>query len=326
MNPTILARDIISAALLAVSCVAYAVASEYPARPIRMIVGFAPGGGTDMAARPLAKKMTESMGVQVIVDNRPGAGGNIATEIVAKATPDGYTLLMGTLAALAMNPTLYGNLPFDPVKDFAPVSLVQISGNILVTHPTLPVMSVKELIALAKSKPGQLTYGSSGVGGPSHLGGVLFDQLTGTRMTHVPYKGGGPMMIDLIGGQLHLAFASVSTSVPHLKAGKIRGLAVTTPKRDSLVPELPTLAESGLRGYDVTYWNGIVVPAKTPKAVIAKLNTEIIKALSAQDLKDLFFSLGLAPASNTPEQFGAYIKSEIAKWEKIIKAAGAKAE
>ncbi len=301
-----------------------AAAADYPVKPIRMLVGFAAGGGTDTTARAVAQKMSASMGQQIIVDNRGGAGGNIATELVTKAPPDGYTILMGTIAALAINPTLYGNLTFDPLKDLAPVSQAVNQSNILVAHPSVPVKSVKELVALAKAKPGQLTFGSSGVGGTGHLAGVLFDTLAGTKLTHVPYKGGGPAMIELIGGQVNLVFATPPTAVPHIKSGKIRGLAVTTLKRSTIMPDLPTIAESGLKGYDANNWYGVVVPAKTPQPIIAKLNTEIIKALSAPDLKELFFSQGLEPAPSTPEQFGAYIKSELSKWAKVIKASGAK--
>ena len=312
------------AASMAAACALPALADEYPTRPIRMLVGFAPGGGTDTTARAIAQKMAASMGQQVIVDNRAGGAGNAATEIVVRSSGDGYTILMGTIAALAINPTLYGNLPFDPLKDLAPVSQAVNSSNLLVTHPSVAATSVKELIALAKAKPGQLNFGSSGVGGTGHLAGVLFDTLAGTSMTHVPYSGGGPAMIALVGGQIQLVFATAATAVPQIKAGKIRGLAATTLARASVMPELPTIAESGLPGFDANNWYGVVVPAKTPKAIIAKLNAEMIRALSAQDLKDLFLTQGLDPAPGTPEQFGAYIKSEIVKWEKIIKASGAK--
>ena len=313
-------------ALIAAACALPALAAEYPARPIRMLVGFAPGGGTDTTARAIAQKMAASMDQQIIVDNRAGGAGNAATEIVVRAAADGYTILMGTIAALAINPTLYGNLPFDPIKDLAPVSQAVNSSNILVTHPSVAATSVKELIALAKSKPGQLNYGSSGVGGTGHLAGVLFDMLAGTRMTHVPYNGGAPAMVALVGGQIQLVFATAATAVPQIKAGKIRGLAATTLARASVMPELPTLAESGLPGFDANNWYGIVVPAKTPKAIIAKLNAETVRALGAPDLKALFLTQGLDPAPGTPEQFGAYIKSELARWEKIIKASGAKPE
>jgi len=301
-------------------------AADYPSKPIRMIVGFAAGGGTDTTARAIAQKMSAAMGEQVVVDNRPGAAGNVATELVVRGPADGYTILMGTIAALAINPTLYGNLPFDPIKDLAPVSQAVNSSNILVVHPSVQAKSVQELIALAKAKPGTLNYGSSGIGGTGHLAGVLFDELAGTKMTHVPYKGGGPAMIELVGGQVQLVFATPPTAVPQIKSGKIRGLAVTTLKRSSVMPDLPTISESGLKGYDANNWYGVVVPVKTPKPIVTRLNTEIVKALNAPDLKELFFTQGLDPAPSTPEQFGAYIKSELGRWAKVIKASGAKAD
>jgi len=290
-----------------------------------MLVGFAPGGGTDVTARAIAQKLSAFLGQQVIVDNRAGGAGNAATETLVRASADGHTILMGTIAALAINPTLYGNLPFDPVKDLAPVAQAVNSSNILVVLNSVPATSVKDLIALAKAKPGQLNYGSSGVGGTGHLSGVLFDTLAGTVMTHVPYQGGGPAMNALLGGQIQLVFATAATAVPQIKAGKIRGIAATTLARASVMPELPTIAESGLPGFDANNWYGIVVPARTPKTIIARLNAETVKALNAPDLKALFQTQGLDPAPGTPEQFGAYIKSEIARWAKIIKAAGAKA-
>ena len=301
-------------------------AADYPSKPIRMIVGFAAGGGTDTTARAIAQKMSAAMGEQVVVDNRPGAAGNVATELVVRGPADGYTILMGTIAALAINPTLYGNLAFDPIKDLAPVSQAVNSSNILVVHPSVQAKSVQELIALAKAKPGTLNYGSSGIGGTGHLAGVLFDELAGTKMTHVPYKGGGPAMIELVGGQVQLVFATPPTAVPQIKSGKIRGLAVTTLKRSSVMPDLPTISESGLKGYDANNWYGVVVPVKTPKPIVTRLNTEIVKALNAPDLKELFFTQGLDPAPSTPEQFGAYIKSELGRWAKVIKASGAKAD
>ena len=301
-------------------------AADYPSKPIRMIVGFAAGGGTDTTARAIAQKMSAAMGEQVVVDNRPGAAGNVATELVVRGPADGYTILMGTIAALAINPTLYGNLAFDPIKDLAPVSQAVNSSNILVVHPSVQAKSVQELIALAKAKPRTLNYGSSGIGGTGHLAGVLFDELAGTKMTHVPYKGGGPAMIELVGGQVQLVFATPPTAVPQIKSGKIRGLAVTTLKRSSVMPDLPTISESGLKGYDANNWYGVVVPVKTPKPIVTRLNTEIVKALNAPDLKELFFTQGLDPAPSTPEQFGAYIKSELGRWAKVIKASGAKAD
>jgi tripartite-type tricarboxylate transporter receptor subunit TctC len=300
-----------------------AQAADYPTKPIRMLVGFAPGGGTDTTARPIAAKLGDALGQQVIVDNRPGAAGNIAAEITANAAPDGYTILMATIASLAINPSLYSKLPFDPEKDLAPVIQAVDSTNILSLHPSVAANSVKELIALAKQKP--LNYGSSGVGGTGHLAGELFNVMAGTKMSHVPYKGGGPAMVDLVGGNIQLVFATAASAVPQIKAGKIKGIAVTTAKRSGLMPELPTISEAGLKGYEANNWYGIVVPAKTPKPIVARLNAEVAKILNMPDIKQFLFNMGLDVAPGTPETFGAYIRSERAKWAKVVKASGAKA-
>ena len=302
-----------------------AQADEYPSKPIRMIVGFAPGGGTDTTARAISAKLGELVGQQVIIDNRAGAAGNIATEMVAKANPDGYTLLLGTIAALAINPSLYRTkLPFDSVKDFAPIIQAVDSTNILSVHPSVPVGTVKELIALAKTK--SLNYGSSGVGGTGHLAGELFDTMAGTKMTHVPYKGGGPAMIDLVGGQVQLVYATAASAVPMIKATKIKGIAVTTIKRSALMPAIPTIAESGLPGFDANNWYGLLAPAKTPRAIVMRLNAEVTKVLAMPDVKDFLFNQGLDPAPGSPEKFGAYIKAEMAKWAKVVKDSGARAD
>jgi tripartite-type tricarboxylate transporter receptor subunit TctC len=298
-------------------------AADWPTKPVRMMVGFAPGGGTDTTARAIAAKLSELLGHQVIIDNRAGAAGNIATDIVAKANPDGYTILMGTIAALAINPSLYDKLPFDPLRDLAPIIQAVDSTNILSLHPSVAAGSVTELIALAKAKP--LNCGSSGVGGTGHLALELFNTMAGTKMTHVPYKGGGPAMIDLIGGQVQLVFATAASAVPHIKTGKIKGIAVTTAKRSGLMPNLPTISESGLKGFDANNWYGLVAPAKTPRPIINRLNSEVTKVLAMPDVKEFLFNQGLDPAPGTPEQFGAYIKSETIKWSKVVKASGAKA-
>jgi tripartite-type tricarboxylate transporter receptor subunit TctC len=289
-----------------------------------MIVGFAAGGGTDTTARPIAHKLSELFGQQVFVDNRPGAAGNIATDIVAKANPDGYTILMGTIAALAINPSLYANLPFDPERDLAPVTQAVDSTNILSLHPSVPANSVKELVELAKSK--SLNYGSSGVGGTGHLAGELFNVMTGVKLVHVPYKGGAPAMVDLVAGRVELVFATAASAVPHIKAGRIKGIAVTTGKRSALMPELPTIAEAGLAGYEANNWYGLMVPANTPRAIINRLNAETVKVLNMPEVKTFLFNQGLDAAPSTPEEFGAYIRSERTKWAKIVKASGAKAE
>ena len=301
-----------------------ALAAQWPERPVRMLVGFAPGGGTDATARAIAPKLTELLGQQVIVDNRPGATGNIATDITAKSSPDGYTILMGTIAALAINPALYAKLPFDPLKDLLPVTRAVDSTNVLVVHPSVQAKTVKELIALAKSR--SLNCGSSGVGGSGHLALELFNLQTGTKIVHVPYKGGGPAMIDLMGGQIQLIFATAASAVGAIKSGKINALAVTTLKRSPLVPDLPTVAETGLKGFEANNWYGIMVPAKTPRAIVNRLNKDVSTALLTPQIKELLFKQGLDVAPESPEAFGAYIKSEHTKWAKVVKAAGLKAE
>ncbi len=301
-----------------------AESGNYPTKPIRMLVGFAPGGGTDTTARALTPKLGERLGQQIIVDNRPGAAGNIATEIITKAPPDGYTILMGTIAALAINPTLYGNLPFNPLRDLAPVTRAVDSTNILVVHPTVQAKTVKELIALGKQK--SLNGGSSGIGGAGHLALELFNVSTGTKITHVPYKGGGPAMVDLLGGQINLIFATAASAVPHMKSGKINALAVTTEKRSKLVPDLPTVAEAGVPGFEANNWYGVVVPAKTPRSIVDRLHKEFTAVLNLPEIRDMLFKQGLDAAPSTPEAFGAYIKSETSKWARVIKASGAKPE
>lgn len=306
--------------LISVALSAPAFAAEYPTKPVRFVVGFAPGGGTDTTARAMANRLTELLKQQVVVDNRPGAAGNIAAEIVSNAQPDGYTVLMGTIAALAINPSLYKKLPFDPVKDLAPVTLAVDSTNILVLHPTVPAKSVKELVALAKSK--SLNGGSSGVGGTGHLALELFNLQAGTKITHVPYKGGGPAMVDLLGGNINLIFATAASAMPHIKSGRIKALAVTTAKRSGLVPDLPTVAEAGLPGFEANNWYGVLVPAGTPRAITNRLNKEITATLNTPAVKDFLFKQGLDANPGTPESFGNYIKAETAKWAKVTKAAG----
>jgi tripartite-type tricarboxylate transporter receptor subunit TctC len=300
------------------------LAAQWPERPVRMMVGFAPGGGTDATARAIAPKMGELLGQQIIVDNRPGATGNIATDITAKSSPDGYTILMGTIAALAINPALYEKLPFDPLKDLLPVTRAVDSTNVLVVHPSVAAKSVKELIALAKAK--SLNCGSSGVGGAGHLALELFNLQTGTKIVHVPYKGGGPAMVDLMGGQIQIIFATAASAVGPIKAGKINALAVTTLKRSPLVPDLPTVAETGLKGFEANNWYGIMVPAKTPRSIVMQLNKVASTALMTPEIKELLFKQGLDVAPESPEAFGAYIKSETVKWAKVVKASGLKAE
>jgi tripartite-type tricarboxylate transporter receptor subunit TctC len=298
-----------------------AIAADWqPNKPVRMLVGFAPGGGTDSTARALAAKLGERLGQQVIIDNRPGAAGNIATDIASKATPDGHTVLMGTIAALAINPSLYKKLPFDPVKDLLPVSRAADSTNILVVHPSTGVKSVQELVTLAKGKP--LNCGSSGVGGAGHLALELFNLQTGSKITHIAYKGGGPAMVDLISGNIDLIFATAASAVPHIKSGRIRALAVTTASRSKLVPELPTIAETGVKDFEANNWYGLMVPAKTPRNVVNRFNKDMVAVLNMPDVRKTLFNQGLDAAPSTPEAFAAYIRAEKIKWEKVIKAAG----
>jgi tripartite-type tricarboxylate transporter receptor subunit TctC len=296
----------------------------YPGKPIRMVVPFPPGGPADILSRAIGQKLTESWNQQVVIDNRAGAGGNVGSEIVAKAAPDGYTLLMGFVGTHAISASLYSNMPYDNVKDFAPVSLVGTATIILVVHPSVPARSVKELIALAKPRPGQLTFGSPGNGTPQHLAGELFNTMAVVKMVHVPYKGAVQALTDLLGGRLSLIFSSAPPALPHVKTGKLRALAVTSAKRSSVVPDLPTIAESGLPGYEVINWYGILTPAGTQHEIVARLNAEIVKILNLSDLKERLSPQGLELFSSTPAQFAAYIKNETEKWAKVVKYSGAR--
>ena len=300
-------------------------AQSYPARPIRMIVAYPPGGGTDIVGRMMGQKLGENLGQTVVVDNRGGATGNIGTEIAARATADGYTLLMGNVAPNAINVSLFKKLPFDPVKDFAPVSLVAVTPNILVVQPSSPVKTVKDLIALAKSKPGTLNFPSAGVGSSSHLAGEMLKSMAGIDMVHVPYKGGGPALVALLSGQVQLMFATLPAAMPHVKSGKLRPVAVTTSHRSQALPELPTIAESGVPGYEAATWYGLLAPAGTPKAIVDRLHAEIVKIL-ATDTRQRLAAQGFEPAGTTPAEFAGYIKSEIVKWGKVIKDAGIRPE
>ena len=309
--------------LIGMLSASFTCAQPYPAKPIRLLVGFPAGSSLDLAARIVAGKLSDLLQQNVIVDNRAGAAGNIVTEIVARARPDGYTLLMGANGALAINPALYGNLPFDPVRDFAPVSKAVDVINILVVNAGFPANSVDELIALAKLK--SLLGGSSGIGSPGHLALELFNMMAGTAITHVSYKGSAPALIDVMAGNIQIIFATAATAVPLLKAGKLKGIAVATIRRSALLPELPTVSESGLRGFEVSGWYGVLAPAQTPRAVVNRLNAEIGKALLMPDAKQAMFVQGLDVSTSSPEEFAIFIKSEIAKWAKVVKFSGAKA-
>ena len=295
-------------------------AQTYPSKPIRLVITYPPGGNTDLVGRALGTKMSESIGQQVVIDNRGGAGGVLGTLITAQAAPDGYTMMLGTSAGMVCNPLLSRKLAYDPVRDFAPVSMVVIVPQLLVVNPQLPVKNVRELIALAKAKPGYLSAGSSGVGTPNHLGTELLKWLAGVDIVHVPYKGGGPAIVDLLGGQIQMAFSSVPAVLPHIRTGKLVALGVGSGKRTPALPNVPTIAEAGVAGYEYTTWYGIFAPVKTPRPLIAKLNAEIVKAVESPDIKDRFLALGGDPEPGTPEALRDYMANESAKWAKIIKA------
>ena len=302
-----------------------AQAQPYPSKSVRVISGFPPGSGADITARVIGVKLYEATGQQFFVDNRPGAGSNIAAEIAAKSAPDGYTLFIGTVAN-TINATLYSKLPFDFARDFAPVALTTAAPNVLVVHPSVPAKSVKELVALAKSRPGQLNFASAGTGTAPHLSGELFNAMAGVKMTHIPYKGSPPAVTDLVGGSVDAMFSPASTVIPHIKSGRLRALAATTATRMPALPELPTVSEAGLKGYETVTWFGFVAPAKTPPAVITRLNTEINKVLTLPDVRNQFEIQGIALLGGSPERFADYIREEITKWAKVIKLSGAKAD
>ena len=315
------------AAALALAAIALgAPAQTYPNKPIRLVCPFPPGGAVDIASRAVAHELQQLLGQPVTVDNRPGAGGNIGADAVAKSAPDGYTLLMTTSGIMAINPALYSKLPFDTVKDFAPVSEMVYLNNVLVVNTSVPAKSVKELIALAKAQPGKLTYASSGNGTSIHLSGELFKSMTGVDMLHIPYKGSSPAVTDLLGGQVNMMFDNIPSSLPHIKAGKLRALAVTGSKRSQLLPELPTIAEAGVPGYDSYVWFGIVAPAGTPPEIIAKLNAALMKIAAMPAFRERLTSQGYDVLGTSPEQMAASIRGEIAKWGKIVKASGARVD
>jgi tripartite-type tricarboxylate transporter receptor subunit TctC len=318
---------VLKACALAVLALSAAAQPQvYPAKPIRMIVAYPPGGGTDIVGRMLAQKLSESLGQSVVVENRGGASGNIGTELAARAAPDGYTMLMGNVAPNAINVSLFKDLPFDPIVDFAPVSLVASTPNILVVHPSTPARTVKEVVALARAQPGTLNFASAGVGSSSHLAGELFRILAGADIVHVPYKGAGPAMVDVLSGQVQLYFATMPAAMPHVKPGKLAPVAVTSARRSQALPDLPTIAESGVPGYEASTWYGVLAPARTPSAVVARLHGDIVKILADAALHARMADQGFDPVGSSPEEFGAYIKSEILKWRKVIRDAGIRPE
>jgi tripartite-type tricarboxylate transporter receptor subunit TctC len=303
-----------------------AQAQAFPTKAITIVVPFSAGGTTDILARVIGQYMSKDLGQPVIVDNRAGAGGNIGAQAVARAAPDGYTLLMGTVGTHAINQSLYKKMSFDPIKDFAPLSRVALVPNLLVANPSQPFKNVKEMIAYAKANPGKVTFGSSGNGSSIHLSGELFKHMAGVDMQHVAYRGSAPAVTDLLGGQIAVMFDNMPSAIGHVKSGKLRPLAVTTPKRSPALPDVPTIAEAGVPGYEATSWFGLLAPAKTPAAVVTKLNASILKALADPEVKKKLAEQGAEPYGEKPDQFAAFIQSETAKWGKIVKQSGATAE
>jgi tripartite-type tricarboxylate transporter receptor subunit TctC len=302
----------------------YAFAQAYPVKPIRFIVSLAPGGGVDTTARIVGQKLTDAWGQQVVIENRPGAGGTIAAELVARAAPDGYTLLVAS-SGLASSASLY-KLTYDSVTDFAPVSVIVVAPSVLVVHPSVPVRSVKELVAFAKARPNELLFGSSGNGSPAHMGLELLKLTTGIKMVHVPYKGTAPSITDLIAGRLSATASSVTSTMPHVNAGRLRALAVTSSKRSLGVPQLPTVAEAGIPGFGNDVWYGLLAPAATPRNIVVKLSEGVSTAIAQPDVRERLLAGGLEPAGTTPDDFAAYLRAEVAKWAKVIRAAGIRAD
>ncbi len=303
-----------------------ALAETWPARPIRFIVPFAPGGGGDVVGRIIGQRLSEQLGKPLIIDNRGGAGGTLGVELASKAAPDGYTLLLGNVGPIAVGPALYPKLPYDPVRDFAPVTMIASFANILVANTGLPVKSVPELVAYAKSRPGKLNFGSAGTGTSTHLAGELFKSVAGIDVVHVPYKGGAAALTDVIAGQVAYYFGTLPSSLPLAKAGKLRALGVTSLQRSPAAPDVPTIAESGYRGFETAAWYGLMYPAGTPRDLIAKVNAATMAVLALPDIRERLVQEGSEPMGNTPAQFGAYIKSEITKWTAVVKAANVKAD
>jgi tripartite-type tricarboxylate transporter receptor subunit TctC len=313
-------------AALFVAAAGTASAQGYPNKPVRMIVGFPPGGGTDVVARVIGQKLSEWWGQAVAVENRPGATGTIGADAVAKSAADGYTLIMGHVNSHAIAPNLFAKLPYDPIKDFAAVSYVGYVPNVLAVHPSVPAKSVKELIALAKSKPGQLNYASSGNGSTQHLAGEMFKQLTGVEIVHVPYKGSGDAIKDLLGGVVSMNFDTMPPVLPHIQAGKLRGLAISTPKRLSQLADVPTFEEEGIKGFDVTNWYGVMAPGGTPREIVTKLSADINKAMQVPEVRSRLEAVGTQLNEQSPAQFETFMKAEVAKYAKLVKAANIRIE
>jgi tripartite-type tricarboxylate transporter receptor subunit TctC len=322
-------RGIVAAVALAIAAGGWplVVAAEtYPSKPIRLVVPFPAGGSLDVVARAIGQKLSEAWGQPVVIDNRPGAGGNIGADLVAKSAPDGYTILEGALSTHAVNVSLYSKMPYDPVRDFVPITLVAVTPNVLVLNPSVPANSVQELIAYAKANPGKLAFGSGSNGSAGHLAGELFKVEAGIDMVHVPYKGGAPALQALLAGDTQLMFDNLANSTQQLKAGKVKALAVTTARRSALAPELPTLAETGLPGFDIYTWWGFMAPAGTPKEIVAKWNAEVRRILATPEMRAFFAQQGAEPAAGSPEELAALIRSEIPKYARIVKMSGAKVD
>jgi tripartite-type tricarboxylate transporter receptor subunit TctC len=317
-------RFIAAAVLLAIA--ASTGAQTWPSKPIRYIVPFAPGGTTDILARTISEPLSKALGVPVIVVNKPGAGGGVGAAEVSKAAPDGYTIMGGTISTHAINASLYSNLPYDPVKDFAPITLIARVPNMLVVNNEIPAKNVAELIRLMKATPGKWTFASSGNGTSQHLSGELFKGMAGVEMQHVPYKGSPPALNDVMGGQVNMTFDNITTAWALAKGGKLRALAVTTAQRSSVAPDVPTLAESGLPGYEIGSWQGVFAPAGTPPDIVKRLNTEIVKIIKSPEVQKKLTDLGAEPVGDTPEQFAVFVKAEVAKWGEVVKKSGAKVD
>ena len=319
-------RIVIGFTLPALLLAAGSIQAAYPERAIRIIVPYAPGGNIDITARTIAPGLSEALGQQVVIDNRGGAGGTLGTDIGAKAAPDGYTLVLGSTGTLSTAPPLYSKLGYDPIKDFAFTSLVNNVPLVLEEHPSIPAKTVKEFIALAKSRPGKITMGSSGAGTTNHLSGELFQSATGTKFIHIPYKGSGPGLIDLMGGQIDIFFDQLSASIGYIQAGRLRALAVTTIKRASAMPELPTIAESGIPGFDSSTWTAIIMPAATPPDIVLKVQGALIKTLRLKTTRDAFARLGAETLESSPEETARFVKDDLAKWTRVVREAGIKLE
>jgi tripartite-type tricarboxylate transporter receptor subunit TctC len=311
------------ASILLAAFATVALAQSWPAKPVKWIVPFAAGGTTDILARVIGEKLSAALGQPVVVENRPGAGGGVGADQVAKAAPDGYTIMGGTISTHAINASLYKNLPYDPVRDFAPITLIVRVPNMLVVNPDVPAKDVRELIALLKANPGKYTFASSGNGTSQHLSGELFKSMTGVEMQHIPYKGSPPALQDVVSGQVTMTFDNITTAWPLVKGGKLRALAVTTAKRSPIAPDVPTLAEAGLAGYEIGSWQGVFAPAGVPAEIVKRLNVEIVRIINSPEIRQKLIDMGAEPAPNSPEEFAAMVKTEVAKWSDVVRKSGA---